>query len=75
MLTNEFHLLAALTAVLTGLGIFLLCLVALDLIGAAALRLWLSVSPGAARQARFRAALAAYQGSFAKRGTPIGHRQ
>jgi hypothetical protein len=75
VLTNEFHLLAALTAVLTGLGIFLLCLVVQDLIGAAALRVWQAVSPGAARQARFRATMAAYQGSFAKRGTPIGHRQ
>ena len=68
MLTNELGLLAVLTAVLTGLGIFLLCLVVQDLIGAAVRTLWLSASPGAARQARFRAALAAYQGSFAKRG-------
>jgi hypothetical protein len=68
VLTNEFHLLAALTAVLIGSGIFLSCLVALDLIGAAVLRLWLSMSPGAAQQARFRKALAAYQDSFAKRG-------
>lgn len=68
MLTNEFHLLAALTAVLTGLGTFLLCLVVQDLIGAVVLCLWLSASPRAARQARFRAALAAYQSPSAKRG-------
>jgi hypothetical protein len=68
MLTNELGLLAALTAVLTGLGIFLLCLVALDLIRAAVLRLWLSMSPGAACQVRFRVALTAYQESFARHG-------
>ncbi len=65
---DEIHLLAALTAVLAGLGSFLLCLVAMDLIGATVLRLWLSVSPDAARQARFRAALAAYRRSFTESG-------
>jgi len=68
VLTNEFHLLTTLVVVLTGLGAFMLCLAALNLIGAATWRLWLSASPGAARQARFRAALVAYQSSFAKRG-------
>jgi hypothetical protein len=68
VLSNELDLLVALTAALTGLGSFLLCLVALDLIGAVVIGWWLSMSPGAARQARLRAALAAYQGSSAQRG-------
>ncbi len=58
---NEFRLLTGITAVLGGLGAFLLCLVVLDLIGAVLLRLWLSLSPRAARQARFRTALAVYR--------------
>ena len=68
---TEFHLVVALTAGMAGVGTLFLGLVVLDLIGAAVRRLWLSLSPDAARQARFRAALAASQGSFSMRGTPI----
>jgi len=67
MATNEFHLLVALTAILMGLGVFWLSLAASDLIGTAVRRLWLAASPAAARQARFRAALAAYRGRSRKR--------
>jgi len=53
--------LIALTDIMTGLGAFLLCLAALDLLGAAVRRLWLTASPAAAQQARLRAALAGYR--------------
>ncbi len=66
MLGDDLRLLIAVVVAMAGLGAFLLCSVVLDLIGTAVLHLWLSASPGAARQARFRAALAAYQDSFAR---------
>lgn len=69
MPTNEFHLLAALMAGMAGVGTLLWGLVVLDLIDAAVRRLWLSLSPGAARRARFHAALTAYEGSNSMRRT------
>ncbi|OQA39252.1 MAG: hypothetical protein BWY52_03137 [Chloroflexi bacterium ADurb.Bin325] len=61
MAASDLYLLPIAAAVLAGMGTLLLCLVALDLARAAGNRLWLLVSPRAARQMRFRAALAAYQ--------------
>lgn len=66
MLINDLRVPIALAAAMTGLGVFLLSLVGLDLIRAAAHRMWLLASPAAAQQARFRAALAAYQGRAQK---------
>ena len=57
----DLRLLIALTAALAGVGALLLALAALDLASALGRRLWLLASPRAARQARIRAALAAYQ--------------
>jgi len=62
----------ALAAALTGSGALLLCLLALDLARALGLRLWLLASPRAARQARFRAALAAYRSRTGKWGRRTG---
>ena len=73
MLTNDLRLLAALTAVLAGLGTLLLALAGLELLGAAADRLRLH-SPAAARQARVRSALAGYQCLHAPRTTGIPRR-
>ena len=61
MLVSDFRMLVALTAILAGAGTLLLCLAAVDLASALCRRLLLLVSPGAARAARFHAALAAYQ--------------
>lgn len=68
MLANDLRSLIAFAAVMMALSAFFLCLVVLDLIGTAVLRLWLSASPGAARQARFRAALMAYRSRNRKHG-------
>lgn len=57
----DFRMLVALTAILVGVGTLLLCLAAVDLARALCIRLWLLASPGAARQARFRDAVAAYR--------------
>lgn len=65
MLTNPLGSLAVLTSVLAGLGALLLTLAGLELLGAAAERLWLRRSPVAARQARVRALLAAYRERYA----------
>ena len=61
MLGNDFCLPIRVASVLAGAGALLLCLVVLDLARALGSRLWLLASPRAARQARFRAALTAYQ--------------
>lgn len=65
MLMNPWAGQAALAGLLAGLGALLLAFVALELLGAAAERLWLRHSPGAARQARVRALLAAYRERYA----------
>jgi len=67
MLGNDFRLPVMAVAVLAGAGGLLLCLVMLDLARVLGNRLWLLASPSAARQARFRAALAAYQARARKR--------
>lgn len=72
MLVSDFRMLVALTAILVGAGTLLLCLAAVDLGSATLVHLWLLVSPTAARQARFRAALAAYRGRDRKRGRRTG---
>lgn len=61
MLPNPWTSLNVLIGVLAGLGALLLTLTGLELLGAAAERLWLRRSPAAARQARVRALLAAYR--------------
>ncbi len=63
----DLRVLIALTVSLAGLAALLLCLAAVDLARALCTRLWLLASPGAARRAHFRAALAAYRVSSAKR--------
>ena len=72
MLAHDLNLLTVLTALLAGIGALLLCLAAVDVARAMCMHLWRLASPGAARQARFRTALAAYQDPLARRGTPIG---
>ena len=67
MLVSDFRVLNALTASLAGAGALLLCLAALDLASALCRYLWLLASPGAAREARFQAALTAYRGRARKR--------
>ncbi len=62
----DFRVLIALTVILTGVAALLLCLAAVDLASVLCKHLWLLVSPRAARQARFRAAIAAYQGCAQK---------
>lgn len=67
MLLPDLRVLTALAAVLAGGGALLLCLAAVDLASALCKCLWLLASPGAARRARFHAALAAYRGRARKR--------
>lgn len=67
LLMNDFRLPIMVASVLAGAGTLLLCLAALDLARALGRRLWLLASPRAARQARFRAALAGYQARARKR--------
>lgn len=57
----DLRALIVLTGILTGVGALLLGLGAVDLARALCSRLWRLVAPGAARAARFNAALAAYQ--------------
>ena len=66
MPVHDLRLLIALSAILSGLGTLLLTLALLHLASTAARGLYLRLSPTAARHARFHAALAAYQSSFAK---------
>lgn len=67
MLAHDLRVLIALTAVLAGGGTLLLCLAAVDLASAMCRDLWLLASPGAAHQARFRAAVAAYRNRVGER--------
>ena len=61
LLMNDFRLPIMIASVLAGAGTLLLCLMSLELARVLGNRLWLLASPRAARQARFRAALVAYQ--------------
>jgi len=67
LLVSDFRILVAVTAILAGAGTLLLCLAVADLARALCKCLWLLASPGAARQARFRAALVGYRGRARKR--------
>lgn len=72
MPVSDYRILVALTAILAGVGTLLLCLVAVDLARALCTRLWPLASPGAARQQRFRAAVAAYRSHTRKWGRRTG---
>lgn len=66
MLTHDLRIWIAVAVILAGVAALLLCLAAVDLASVLCKHLWLLASPRAARQARFRAVLAAYQGRAQK---------